>query len=139
MASLNKVFLIGRLTADPELRYTQTGLAVSDLRLAVNRSFTGADGARKEETVFVDVTTWKRTAEICAEHLRKGRPVLVEGRLTMDTWETQDGQKRSKLRVTADHVEFLDAGKPRGDDPERTIPPSQPEGPVEGADANVPF
>lgn len=138
MPSLNKVFLIGRLTADPELRYTQTGLAVSDLRLAVNRAYTAADGSRKEEVCFLDVTVWKRTAETCAEYLHKGSPVFIEGRLQMDAWETPDGQKRSKLRVTATNVQFLEGGRGKAGD-EGAVPPAHPEGPDEGADADPPF
>jgi len=137
--SLNRVFLIGRLTADPELRYTQTGLAVSDLRLAVNRTIQAPDGSRKEETTFVDVTVWRRTAETCAEYLKKGSPVFVEGHLSMDQWESPEGQKRSKLRVTAANVQFLESGRGRGGSEGAQIPPPAPEGPEGGADADVPF
>ena len=104
---LNKVFLVGRLTRDPELRYTPSGMAVADLGLAVNDDYVKADGSRIERVCFVDVTVWGRTAETSCEYLSKGRPVLIEGRLRMDTWESTDGQKRSKLRVTADRVQFL--------------------------------
>ncbi|KAF0240335.1 MAG: single-strand DNA-binding [Planctomycetota bacterium] len=110
MASVNKVMLLGRLTADPELRYTPKGTAVCDLRMAMNRTYTDpGSGEKKEEATFVDVTAWGRTAEISAQYLKKGRQVFVEGRLKFDQWE-QEGQKRSKLSVTADQVTFVDGG-----------------------------
>ena len=107
MANLNKVFLIGNLTADPELRYTPSGTAVADLRLAVNREFSSKDGERKSETLFVDVVVWARQAENCSQYLSKGRAVMVEGRLKLDTWENQQGEKRSRLRVVAENIQFL--------------------------------
>jgi single-strand DNA-binding protein len=110
MASVNKVMLLGRLTADPELRYTPKGTAVCDLRMAMNRTYTDpGSGEKKEEATFVDVTAWGRTAEISAQYLKKGRQVFIEGRLKFDQWE-QEGQKRSKLSVTADQVTFVDGG-----------------------------
>lgn len=110
MASVNKVMLLGRLTADPELRYTPKGTAVCDLRLAMNRQYTDpGSGEKKEETTFVDVTVWSRQAETSAQYLKKGREVFVEGRLKQDQWE-QDGQKRSKLSVTAENVTFVGGG-----------------------------
>jgi len=108
MANLNKVFLIGNLTRDPELRYTQGGMAVTDLNLAVNSRYTDKDGAKKEQTTFVTVTVWGRRAEVACEFLSKGRPVFIEGRLKYDTWE-KDGQKRSKLSVVAENFQFLGA------------------------------
>ncbi|QDU63760.1 Single-stranded DNA-binding protein [Planctomycetes bacterium Pan216] len=109
MANLNKVLLIGRLTRDPELRYTPSGTAVSDLGLAVNNYRKGQDGQRQEETVFVDVTAWGRTAELANQYLAKGRQVFVEGRLKFDQWTSQEGQKRSKLNVVAENLQFLDS------------------------------
>ncbi|MHC5077631.1 MAG: single-stranded DNA-binding protein, partial [Planctomycetota bacterium] len=114
MANLNKVFLIGRLTRDPELRYTQTGTAVAEFGLAVNRNYTTAAGEKREETTFVDVIVWQRKAEVICEYMSKGRPIFVEGRLELDKWETKDGQKRSKLRVVADNFQFLGGGPGRG-------------------------
>jgi single-strand DNA-binding protein len=108
-ASLNKVFLMGNLTADPEVKYTPKGTAVSDLRMAVNDSYKAQDGTIKETVLYVDVEVWGRTAENCKQYLTKGRPVFVEGQLRLDTWE-QEGQKRSKLRVRADRVQFLGGG-----------------------------
>ncbi len=112
MANLNKVFLIGNLTADPELRYTPSGTAVADLRLAINNEFTSKDGEKKSDVVFIDVVVWQRQAENCSQYLSKGRPVMVEGRLKLDTWENQQGEKRSKLRVVAQNVQFL-GGRPQ--------------------------
>ena len=111
MANLNKVFLVGNLTRDPEVKYLPSGTAVADLGLAVNEVYKNRDGETKESTVFVDVAVWARQAETCGEYLSKGSPVLIEGRLQLDQWETQQGEKRSKLRVRADRVQFL--GRPR--------------------------
>ena len=103
MASYNKVLLMGNLTRDPEVKYTPKGMAVTDLGLAVNREYTTDAGEKREEVVFVDVAVWGRQAENCGEYLKKGRPVFVEGRLQLDTWDDkQSGQKRSKLRVVAE-------------------------------------
>lgn len=110
MSSLNKVFLMGRLTRDPELRYTPGGTAVADFGLALNRVYKTAEGEKKESTTFVDITVWGKRAEVCAEFLSKGRQVLIEGRLELDSWETQEGQKRSKLKVVADDFQFIGGG-----------------------------
>lgn len=114
MASFNKVILLGNLTRDPEVRYTPKGSAVADLGLAVNRQYTLDNGEKREEVTFVDVTFWGRTAEIAGEYLKKGRPVFVEGRLQLDTWDDkQSGQKRSKLKVIGETMQLL-GGKPGG-------------------------
>ena len=103
MADLNKVFLMGRLTFDPELRRTPSGAAVTELRLATSRSWAGRDGERQEETLFIDVTVWDRQAETCCQYLKKGRAVHVEGYLKMDSWEDKNtGEKRSKVKVQAE-------------------------------------
>src|SRR6476659_901845 len=108
MANLNKVLLMGNLTRDPEVRYTPKGTAVTELGIAVNRIYTGENGEKREEVTFVDVTVWGRTAENVGEYLKKGRPVFIEGRLQLDSWEdNQSGQKRNKLKVVADNVQFL--------------------------------
>lgn len=107
MVSINIVILGGNLTRDPEVRYTPQGSAVASFGLAVNRSFKTKDGGQKEEVCFVDVETWGRQAETVGEYLKKGRPVLVEGRLVMDSWEGKDGQKRTRHKVTAMRVQFL--------------------------------
>jgi single-strand DNA-binding protein len=113
MANLNKVMLIGNLTRDPEIKYTPKGQAIAELGLAINRRYTTESGEKREETTFVDVTLWGRLAEIAKEYLTKGRPVYIEGRLTLDTWDDkQTGQKRSKMRVTGDQMQLLGS---RGD------------------------
>lgn len=115
MASLNKVFLIGNLTRDPELRYTPNGTAVTDLGLAVNRLYNTKDGERREETLFVDVTVWNRQAETCCQYLRKGRPIHVEGYLRLDSWDDRTtGEKRTKIKVEAERVQFLDGRRDDG-------------------------
>lgn len=114
MASFNKVILVGNLTRDPEVRYTTGGTAVTELGMAVSRQWTDkGSNERKEETTFVDVTLWGRTAEIAGEYLSKGRPVLIEGRLQLDQWEDREtGQKRSKLKVVGESMHMLGS---RGD------------------------
>lgn len=108
MASFNKVMLLGNCTRDPEVKYTPKGTAVTDLGLAVNRVYTADNGEKREETTFVDVTMWGRQAEIAGEYLKKGRPVFIEGRLQLDTWDDkQTGQKRSKLRVVCENFQLL--------------------------------
>jgi single-strand DNA-binding protein len=108
MASFNKVILLGNLTRDPEVRYTPKGTAVTELGMAVNRVYTAENGEKREETTFVDVTLWGRTAEIAGEYLKKGRPVFIEGRLQLDTWDDKtSGQKRSKLKVVGEGLQLL--------------------------------
>ena len=114
MASFNKVILLGNLTRDPEIRYTPKGSAVCDLGIAVNRSYTTDSGERREEVTYVDVVLWARLAEIAGEYLKKGRPVFIEGRLQMDSWDDkQTGQKRTKLRVVGETMQLL-GGRPGG-------------------------
>jgi single-strand DNA-binding protein len=119
MASFNRVILMGNLTRDPQVRYVTAGSAVAEIGLAVNRTwFDKATQQKKEEVTFVDVTLWGRDAEVAGEYLSKGRPVLIEGRLTLDTWDDKaTGQKRSKLKVTGERVQLLGG---RGDRPEAT-------------------
>jgi single-strand DNA-binding protein len=108
MPNLNKVMLMGNLTRDPEIKYTPKGTAVADLALAVNRVYSTDQGERREETTFVDVELWGRQAEIAGEYLKKGRPVYIEGRLKLDTWDDkQTGQKRSKMRVVGETLQLL--------------------------------
>ena len=107
MANLNKVFLIGNLTRDPELRYTPGGTAVANLGIAVNRRFKDSSGELKEEVCFLTVTVWDKQAEACCQYLTKGRPVFVEGVLQSRFWETPEGQKRSAIDVRAERVQFL--------------------------------
>jgi single-strand DNA-binding protein len=117
MASFNRVILLGNLTRDVEMRYTPGGTAVTDIGLAVNDKRKGQNGEWVDETTFVDITLWGRTAEIASEYLGKGSPVLVEGRLKYDTWES-DGQKRSKLRVVGDRMQLLGRAGDKNPPPE---------------------
>ena len=114
MASFNEVLLMGNLTRDPELRSTQGGTMLCKFGLAVNRKFKSGE-EWKEEVCFVDITVWNKQAENCAQYLTKGGQVFLSGRLTLSQWETDDGQKRSKLEVTANNVQFLggQAGGPQ--------------------------
>lgn len=107
MLSINRVMITGRLTRDPETRYLSSGSAVTTLGIAVNRRFMDKNNEWRDETFFIDVETWSKLAEKCAETLKKGRPVYVEGRLKMDTWE-RDGQKMSKMRIVAERVSPFD-------------------------------
>ena len=107
MASFNKVILMGNLTRDPELRVTANGLSIGKLGLAVNRVFSTKDGERREETTFVDIDAFGKQAEVISKYMRKGSPIMIEGRLKFDQWETNDGQKRSKLGVVLENFQFL--------------------------------
>ena len=148
MMSLNRVLLIGNLTKDPELRYTPAGTPVATLRLAINSSFKGQDGQRKEETCFVNIVVWSKQAEICNQYLKKGRTVFVEGRLIYRSWEA-DGKTRSLLEVRADRVQFLSPPSGSRGEPEpassedsRVEEPAtatEPTGGDGGGDADVPF
>ena len=112
MANFNKVFLMGNLTRDPQLRYTPSQQPVCSFGVAVNRKWKAADGQMKEDVCFVDCTAWGRTAETIQKYLNKGRPVFIEGRLTYSSWDGQDGKKRSKLEVTVEQFQFI--GGPKG-------------------------
>ncbi len=115
MANLNKVLLIGNLTRDIELRYTPGGTAVANFGLATNRTWRDKKtGDNREEVTFIDVEVWARTAELCHQYLGKGSPAFIEGRLKLDQWESKEGQKRSKLRVVAESVQFLRGGSGGG-------------------------
>jgi single-strand DNA-binding protein len=143
MASFNRVLLIGNLTKDPELRYTPSGTAVANLRLAVNSTFKDQAGQRKEETCFVTIVAWGRQAETCNQYLKKGRAVFVEGRLIYRSWEAE-GKTRSTMEVRADRVQFLGGpggpGRPREEAEAAPSQPLEPETVPEGdADADVPF
>ena len=108
MASLNKVMIIGNLGSEPEMRFTPNGTPVTSFSVATNRVYTTAEGERKEETEWFAVVTWAKLAEQCNQFLTKGRLVYAEGRLRTHTWESQDGQKRSRTEIVADRVTFLD-------------------------------
>ena len=151
MASFNKVILLGNLTRDPEVRYTPKGTAVTELGMAVNRVYTAENGEKREETTFVDVTLWGRTAEIAGEYLKKGRPVFIEGRLQLDTWDDkQSGQKRSKLKVVGEGLQLIGSrpgggGAGGGDEQSSSAPssskpaPAPKAAPSEPDDDEIPF
>jgi single-strand DNA-binding protein len=152
MASFNKVILVGNLTRDPELRYTPKGTAIAKIGLAVNRVWTGEDGQKKEEVTFVDVDVFGRTAENVGQYMRKGRPILIEGRLRLDQWDDkQTGQKRSRLGVVAETVQFLGSAPGAGEGGAPAVarqkpaaannnPPAEPpEGDVPPESDDVPF
>ena len=135
MASFNKVILVGNLTRDPELRTAGSGgVKVASFGLAVNDTYRDRDGNAIERPVFIDVDVWDRQAETAAQYLRKGRCVLVEGRLQMDTWE-KDGQKRSKLKIRASAVKFMPQAQPQGQQAAHTAAPAAPQ----DAPAEIPF
>jgi len=128
MPSLNKVFLMGNLTHEPEARYTPAGKAVTTFRLAVNDSWTNQAGEKQTKALFIKVTTWNRTAELCGSSLKKGNPVLVEGRLELREWEA-DGVKRQIIEAVGDRVTFMAPPSGRQSD-------AQPD---ESAAEDVPF
>ncbi len=107
--SVNKVFLMGNLTRDVELKYTPSNQPVATFGLAMNRRYRTRDGEDREETTFVDCEAWARTAEVMSEYLSKGRPVFIEGRLKLDQWQDKEGNKRSKLRVVVENFQFVDS------------------------------
>ncbi len=123
MANFNRVILMGNLTRDPELRYTPAGSPVCNFDLAVNRSYTTQAGERRDEVCYITIVAWGKQAETCAEFLSKGRTTLVEGRLSQRSWETPEGQKRSKHEVVADRVQFVGGRK----GPEEETPPASAE------------
>lgn len=154
MANVNKVILIGNLTRDPEIKYTPKGTAVAELGLAINRFIPASDGNEKrEETTFIDVTLWGRTAEVANEYAKKGQPIYIEGRLQLDSWEDkQSGQKRSKLKVVGENIQLLGSkgggGGSRGGGGEEDAPAPRPRTgggapasrpPAEPEDDDIPF
>jgi single-strand DNA-binding protein len=117
LVAINRVLLSGRLTRDPELRYTPSGVAVMTFSLALNRRYKDQSGEWKEEVSFVNVVAWQRQAELASEYLKKGSAVFVEGRLQSRSWETSEGQKRSILEVRAERLQFLDRLKREEEEP----------------------
>lgn len=108
MKSLNKVFIIGRLTRDPELRHTPNGTSVGDFGVVIKRRHTTQSGEQKEEPCFLEIVVWAHRAELCHKHLAKGKLVFVEGRLHLDRWTNQEGGSRSKIKIIAENIQFLD-------------------------------
>jgi single-strand DNA-binding protein len=151
MANFNKVMLMGNLTRDPEVRYTPKGTAIATIGLAVNRVWSTESGEKKEEVTFVDVDVWGKQAETIGQYMGKGKPIFIEGRLKLDSWDDKEsGQKRSKLKVVCESFQFIGAPKGMGEvsekPPARSSAPSRPAKPVEedaaptgGGDDNIPF
>ena len=125
MASFNKVILMGNLTRDPEMRVTPNGHSICKLGLAVSRTFSTRDGERREETAFVDIDAFGKQAEVIAKYMRKGRPIMVEGRLKLDQWESNEGQKRSKLGVVLENFQFLGSRDDNQEGYENSSPPER--------------
>lgn len=138
-ASLNRVFMIGNLTRDPELRYLPSGQPVTTFTIAVNRTYTSSTGEKKEDTSFIRVVVWARRAEVCNEYLRKGSPVFVEGRLQSRTWEAQDGTKHSSIEVVANNVQFLGRGGRPAQEAEVQLPEEPLNEPTETAKKQGPI
>jgi len=149
MANFNKVILLGNLTRDPQLSYTPSQTAVVDFGLAINHRWKAQDGSMKEDTCFVDCRCFGRSAENINKYCQKGRPLLVEGRLSFSSWQAQDGSKRSKLRVTVERFQFIGSGQRTGGDSQQEYseqntnsysPPQAPQGAPEGDIADdIPF
>ena len=125
MASLNKVFLIGNLTRDPELRYTPQGTAVANLGLAVSRKYRDRNQELKDDVCFITVVVWDKQAEACNQYLRKGSPVFIEGGLQFRSWEDKSGQKRNVIEVRAERVQFLNKAPLKGTEPGTAEQPSE--------------
>ena len=155
MANVNKVILIGNVTRDPEVKFTPKGSAVTDIGMAINRSYTLDNGEKREDVTFVEVTFWGRQAETIGEYVKKGRSIYVEGRLQLDTWDDkQSGQKRSKLRVVGENFQFLgnrpggtggggeeEGGGHQESRPQRTTRPAPAQQPPKSSepDDDIPF
>jgi single-strand DNA-binding protein len=137
-ANFNKVILAGNLTRDPELRYTPKGAAIAKIGLAINRKWKSESGEQKEECTFVDVDAFGKQAETIGQYLKKGRPILIEGRLKLDQWDDkQTGQKKSRLGVALESFQFMDSGKGEGaPSPRAATPPASTDAPP---DEDPPF
>ena len=138
-ASLNRIILIGNLTADPELRYTSSGTARTRFSIAVNRQYKNASGQLQEETTFVPIVTWGSQAENCANYLSKGRSVAVEGRLRIDSFENAEGERKKVVEVVASTVQFLGGAPRSGDAPAKTAAPPSSSEPEASTTEEVPF
>lgn len=146
MASFNKVILLGNLTRDPELRYTPQGAAVCEFALALNYVYTNKQtGQKVEEVSFIDLVAWGKTGETIAEYMKKGRQIMIEGRLKQDRWEAQDGKKMSKVRVTVESFQFVGSRPEGGGGPAPAKGGAAPaggspdDGPPPGAEEDIPF
>jgi len=138
-ASLNRIILIGNLTADPELRYTPSGTARTRFSIAINRQYKNASGQLQEETTFVPIVTWGSQAENCANYLSKGRSVAVEGRLRIDSFENAEGERKKVVEVVASSVQFLGGAPRSGDAPAKAATPPSDSKPEASTTEEVPF
>ena len=140
-ASLNQVILIGNLTEDPELQYTQSGVARTTFTIAINRQYRDSNDELQEDTTFVPITTWRNQAENCATYLSKGRPVAVTGRLRISSYEDDDGNNRKWTSVVAQNVQFLGSGQGKAPDDEEVQSPNpeRPDKTSSGDDEEIPF
>lgn len=142
MGSFNKVILLGNLTRDPETRVTANGNTICKLGMAVSRVYSTRDGERREETTFVDIDAFGKQAEVITKYMRKGRPLMVEGRLKLDQWEANDGQKRSKLGVVLENFQFVggrDDNDSSGGGYEQSSPPKRDSGPAQASSSGGDF
>ena len=151
MASFNKVILLGNLTRDPELRVTADGQSICKIGIATNRSFKDKEGNQRDETTYVDVDAFGRQAEVISQYFNKGKPILLEGRLRYDQWESPEGEKRNKLKVTLENFTFIGGrDQESGDNPyaqntppvraqEKSAPPPQNPAPASAEEDDVPF
>lgn len=114
MVNMNRVFVGGNLTRNPDLRQTPGGMSVCDLSIAVNRFYNSQNGEKKQEVCYLDIVVWGKMAENCNRYLTKGSPILVEGRLQMDSWQSKEGERRSKIKINATSVQFLGKGASEG-------------------------
>ena len=138
MANYNRVMLMGNLTKDPELKYIQSGAAVTNLRMAINRTYRTQAGEDRSDVTYVGVVVWQKQAENVAKYLKKGSPLFVEGRLQSRSWETDDGQKRSVLEVVADRVQFLGGPRDGAKGGGKDAPPPDVGGAPPAADKDAP-
>ena len=134
MSKLNKVFLIGNLTRDPELRHTPSGTAIASFGIAINRTWSGPDGEKKEEVCYVNISMFGKRAEVINEYFTKGNPIFIEGRLQFQQWDTKDGQKRSALNVVAEDFQFIGGNTKKPGSPEGRAP-----APEDVDEAELPF
>lgn len=144
MPNFNKVYLMGNLTRDPELRTTPSGTPVCQFGMAVNRIYNNSNGERQEETTFVDIEAWGRQAETISKYVNKGNPLFVEGRLKLDTWENNEGEKRSKMKVVLENMQLISqrgegGGFASGSVPEARPSSSAPSQKSEDIEEDVPF
>ena len=144
MPNFNKVYLMGNLTRDPEMRTTPTGTSVCQFGMAVNRIYNNSNGERQEETTFVDIEAWGRQAETISKYVNKGNPLFVEGRLKLDTWENNEGEKRSRMKVVLENLQFISqrgegGGFSNGSVPDARPSSSAPTQKSEDIEEDVPF